>query len=349
VTTQALDLSLWAVVAYNDTSRLGRMAEDIKTVLGLRHLVIPSERFETRTLNTQSDTLLRKDACEEEVASALQGLQGVVVLESVWNKHLLPTARRFGMRIVCVPMWDWFRGSDRNWTMVDMFLCPSDFCLKIVRSYGWPNSMHLPWTVDLSRLPARWVHGPARVFFHNGGVMDPYDRKSTRDTIAAFSRARRQDIRLIVRLQKPAELGRLDDRIEVRIGNLEDVSGLYREGEVAVQPSAIEGIGFMVLEPVCCGLPTITTDCPPINDYVVQPELRTKTRWFKRAALPWRVARSHHAHRRPPSVHDVTRRIEWCADHDLTSISTENRMMAQRMFNADKLRARWAHALGRLL
>jgi glycosyltransferase involved in cell wall biosynthesis len=349
VTIQALDLSRWAVVAYNDTSRLGRMAEDIKTVLGLRHLVIPSDLFETRTLNTQSETLLRREACEDEVASAIRGLQGVVVLDSVWNKHLLPIARRLGMRVACVPMWERFQGSDRDWTMVDMFICPSDFCLKTVRRYGWLNSLHLPWTVDLARLPPRWVRGQARVFFHNGGVMDPYDRKSTRDTIAAFSRVRRHNLRLIVRLQKPAELGRLDDRVEVRIGNLEDVSELYREGEVAVQPSAIEGIGFMVLEPVCCGLPTITTDCPPINDYVVQPELRTKTRWFKRAELPWRVARIPHAHRRRPSVHDVARRIEWCADHDLTSISTENRMMAQRMFNADRLRARWAHALGELL
>jgi glycosyltransferase involved in cell wall biosynthesis len=193
------------------------------------------------------------------------------------------------------------------------------------------------------------VHGQARVFFHNGGLMDHDDRKSTRDTIAAFRRVRRRDVRLIVRLQKPAELGPLDDRVDVRIGNLEDVSSLYEEGDVAVQPSAMEGIGFMVLEPVCCGLPTITTNCPPVNDYVTQPELRTKTRWFARPAFPARAARITHARRRPPSVSDVARRIEWCANHDLTTISTENRMMAQRMFNPDVLRARWTHVLGGLM
>jgi glycosyltransferase involved in cell wall biosynthesis len=111
----------------------------------------------------------------------------------------------------------------------------------------------------------------------------------------------------------------------------------------------MEGIGFMVLEPVCCGVPTITTNCPPVNDYVTQPELRTKTRWFARMAFPMRAAGIPHAHRRKPSIHDVTRRIEWCAEHDLTAISAENRMMAQRMFNPDVLRARWTHVLGGLM
>ena len=337
------------MVAYNDTTGLGRMAEDIKALLGVRHLVIPSERLETRALNPSSDTLLRRDADQAEVASALEGLQGIVVLETPWNQQLLPTARRLRMRVACVPRWEWFRGSDPTWAMVDLFLCPSDFCLKVVRSYGWMNSLQLPWTVDLSQLPTRIVRGPARVFFHNGGLMDRDDRKSTRDTIAAFRRVRRRDVRLIVRLQKPAELGPVDDRVEVRIGNLENVSGLYAEGDVAVQPSAIEGIGFMVLEPVCCGVPTITTDCPPVSDYVTQPELRTKTRWFNRPVFSSRAARIRHAHRHPPSVNDVTRRIEWCTDHDLTTISLENRMMAQRMFNPDALRARWIHTLGGLV
>ena len=349
VASESLDLSRWAVVAYNDTTGLGRMAEDIKALLGVRHLVIPSERMETGALNPSSDTLLCRDAGEAEVASALEGLQGIVVLETSWNKRLLPVARRLGMRVACVPNWKWFRGSDPDWAMVDVFLCPSDFCLKVVRGYGWMNSMQLPWTVDLSRLPTRIVRGPARVFFHNGGLMDRSDRKSTRATIEAFQRVRRQDICLIVRLQRPAELGPIGDRVEVRIGNLEDVSGLYAEGEVAVQPSAIEGLGFMVLEPVCCGVPTITTNCPPVSDYVMQPELRTRTRWFTGPVFPGRAFRIRNSHRHPPSVNDVTRRIEWCADHDLTAISNENRMMAQRMFNPDTLRARWTHTLGGLV
>jgi glycosyltransferase involved in cell wall biosynthesis len=211
------------------------------------------------------------------------------------------------------------------------------------------NSIQVPWTVDLSRLPIRTVRGQARVFFHNGEFSNREDRSSTRDTIVAFRRVRRRDVRLIVRLQQPTDLGLRDDRVEVRVCSREDVSALYAEGDVAVQPSAMQGIGSMVLEPVCCGVPTITTNCPPGSDYVIQPELRTKTRWFSRPAFSIRPAQRPHAQPRPPSINDVTRRIEWCADHDLTSISTENRIMAQRMFNPDVLRARWAHVLSALV
>lgn len=346
VTIQTPDLSRWAVVAYNDASGLGRMAEDMKALLGMRHLVIPSEQFETRTLDPASDTLLQRDAGEGEIASALETLHGIVLLGAKWSKLLLPIARRLGLHVACVPMWQSFQGSDPDWAFVDRFLCPSDFCLKVVRSQGWTNAIYIPWTLDLSRLPSRMVRGEARVFFHNGGVMDDDDRKSTRRTIKAFRKVRRHDIRLIVRLQKPAELGQLDDRVEVRIGNLDDVCGLYEEGDVAVQPSSLAGIGSMVLEPVCCGLPTITTDAPPVSDYVMQPELRTKTRWFCRPAWPRRLSRIRRPHRHVPSIADVTRRIEWCTEHDLSAASKENRMMAQRMFNPDRLRARWSHALG---
>jgi glycosyltransferase involved in cell wall biosynthesis len=137
--------------------------------------------------------------------------------------------------------------------------------------------------------------------------------------------------------------------VELRIRNLEDASALYTDGDVAVQLSSLEGIGFMVLEPVCCGVPTITTNCPPGSDYVIQPELRTKTRWFSRPVLSMRATSHPQPQLGPPSINDVTRRLEWCADHDLTSISTENRIMAQRMFNPDVLRARWTHVLSTLM
>ena len=46
----------------------------------------------------------------------------------------------------------------------------------------------------------------------------------------------------------------------MRTGNLKDPADLYKEGDAAIQPSRMEGLGFMVLEPVCCGMPVITTD-----------------------------------------------------------------------------------------
>jgi glycosyltransferase involved in cell wall biosynthesis len=346
---RTLDLSRWAVVGYNDDTGIGRMAQDITALLGVRQLVVPSDRLQTKPLRPGLDTLLPLDADEQAVAGLLTGLQGIIILEAWWNPALALVARRLEVRVACVPMWEWFRGTDAHWAMVDLFLCPSHLALTVVRRYGWTNAIHLPWALDLSRLPPREVTGPGRVFFHNAGLVDHDDRKGTRETVRAFSMVRSRDVRLIVRLQKPADMGPLDDRIEVRVENLDRVGALYADGDVAVQPSSMEGVGFMVLEPVCCGIPTITLDYPPMSDHVRQGEMLVRKRWFKRAAFPARAAHIRHAHRRVPSVRDLTRKIEWCAAADLRPISQANRAFAEATFEPTRLRAAWAQALEALL
>lgn len=343
-----IDFTRWAVVAYNDDTGLGRMAQDIKAVLGVRQLVIPSNRLETKPLVPGQDTLLR-DGDDADVGSALDGLAGLILLEKPdWHSQLIRAARQRNIRLVCVPMWEWFRGRDPAWAEMDAILCPSGFALDVVRRYGWSNAQLITWTLNLARFPAREVNGGARVYFHNAGLVDEDDRKGTRDTVQAFCRLRVPNVRLIVRVQKEVPLPSYDDRVDVRVGNLTDPSALYTEGEVAVQPSKMEGLGFMVLEPVCCGIPTITTDYPPMSDYVSQPELRARKRWFRRRGFPARVAGVQHAHLRLPDVRDLSRRMEWCANQDLGPISRVNRAWAERRFNAERLRDEWSAVLSSL-
>lgn len=340
------DFSRWAVVAYNDDTGLGRMAQDAKSVLGVRQLVVPSERLETKSLESGRDALLRADASPEEVAAKLEGLDGLVLLERAnWHPQLTPLARKMGLRIAAVPMWEWFRGTDEDWSRIDVLLCPSEFCRQIVGDYGFRNASQVTWALDLARFPRREIDGTARVFIHNAGLIDHDDRKGTRDTISAFRRVTRQDIRLVVRMQKPAELPALDERIEVRIGNVATPEALYTEGDVAIQPSKMEGMGFMVLEPVCCGIPTITTDYPPMSDHVPQPELRVRKRWFRRSAFPARAAAIRHAHLRLPSQRDLARCITWCAETDVGEFSRSNRARAEERFNAGRLRDEWRRVL----
>jgi glycosyltransferase involved in cell wall biosynthesis len=339
---QTLDFNQWAVVAHKDDTGLGRQARDIRKVLSIgRHIVIPSERLTDHPLNPHDEVLLSPDAPEARVKELLQGLQGIIFFERAgWHGHLLRCARELGVATVGVPNWEWFRAGDKNWNYCDLFACPNDMALRTVRSYGRTNSVLLPWCLDIESLPARSVAGPARTFVHNAGLVDADDRKGTRDTVAAFRRTRRKDIRLIVRLQKEVPLPEMDERIEVQVGNIESHADLYRNVDVAVQPSKMEGIGFMVLEAVCAGLPVITTDYPPMNEYVLQPELRVRTHWWKRKAFP--TAWIKHAHLRLPRRDDLVRRIEWCADQDMDRFSRQNRAWAQETFSGDHLRRQWS-------
>jgi glycosyltransferase involved in cell wall biosynthesis len=105
----------------------------------------------------------------------------------------------------------------------------------------------------------------------------------------------------------------------------------------------MEGIGFMVLEPACAGLPVITTDYPPMNEFIQQPELRCRPRWRKRKAYASQWIRQ--AHLKLPNIRDLVRRMEWAASTDLVAISTANRCWAESTFNPEALQAAWAKAL----
>ena len=108
----------------------------------------------------------------------------------------------------------------------------------------------------------------------------------------------------------------LDDRIEVRIGQCGNHAELYATADVAVQPSKMEGVGYMVIEPFASGMPVITTDYPPMNEYVNSRELLVRTRWFNRKAFSTTWAK--HAHLRLPDIRDLARKIEWCAENDMS-------------------------------
>jgi glycosyltransferase involved in cell wall biosynthesis len=343
------DFSKWAVVAHKDDTGFGRQAEDMRAVLGIpKQIVIPSERLADKALDPSCEIMLAPAASKEEVRNALAGLQGVVFYERhSWHPLLLPVARELGVRTVCVPNWEWFNGRDTNWDYCDLFVTSSNFALDVVRRQGRKNVVHLPWTLDIARFPGRIVRGCGRVFIHNAGLVDPDDRKSTADTICAFKKVKREDIRLIVRLQRGAKLPSLDERITLEVGNLPNPATLYATGDVAIQPSKMEGNGFMVLEPVCSGLPVITLDYPPMSEFVRQPEMLARKRWFKRRAFSTTWVK--HAHLRLPDVNDLARRIEWCASNDLTNISQSNRAWAEQNFEREAVQRQWSEAIGKLM
>lgn len=336
-----ISFSRWAVYAHKDDTGLGRMASDLRSVLGLgHHLVIPSERLTDHPLDQPGERWLPKDAATEVVHDLLAGLEGIIFFERPnWHPQVLKIAHSLGVSTVCVPMWEWFKGDAEQWQYCDMFACPTRYTQQVVRSYGYQNVAHITWPLDISKLLPRQISGPARHFIHNAGLVDSDDRKGTRVTIKSFCRMKREDVRLTVRLQKEVPLPPVDHRVEILIGNLPNPADLYASGDICVQPSKMEGIGFMVLEPVCAGMPVITTDYPPMNEMIQQPELRCRTRWLKRKAFPtnWIT----HAHLKLPSISDLTRRMEWAATNDLSSTSIANRAWAERKFDPFILRRSW--------
>jgi glycosyltransferase involved in cell wall biosynthesis len=340
----------WTVVSFNDDTGLGSMAKEIKTTLGIkRHLVCKSKKLTTKSINPIYELLFDNDTQSCELINFLQNTKGIICFEYVdWHKGLLSICNKLNLKIVCIPMWEWFRGTDEIWKSVDLFLCPNKKALQIVHSYGFQNASHISWALDLARLPKRQIKGYGNHFVHNAGIVDNDDRKGTFATIKAFTKVRNPDITLSVRIQKETQLPKFEDpRIKVEVGNF-SLDHLYQIGDVAIQPSKMEGLGFMVLEPVCCGIPVITNNISPINEYGSSLNLRLRTKWFNRNSFAKVVAKIKHAYMREPSVANITKAIEWCTTNPVTEISVDNRKWAEKKFNPTLLRTEWSTILNSL-
>jgi glycosyltransferase involved in cell wall biosynthesis len=332
----------WAVVGFNDDTGIGRMATDIKEVLGVgTHLVINSDRLQNNALEGEKDFLIDENLSETKVSERLKGLEGIISIERPsWHPLLTSIIKKLKIPYLCVPMWEWFRGTDKIWDMVDLLICPNEKAHSVVRSYGFKNSVILPWCLDLEKLPSRQISGSARIFVHNVGLVDHDDRKATHAVIKSFKKLPYQDAQLLLRSQKSLDFPIDDERISLSVGN-RPLKELYAEGDVFIQPSKMEGLGFMVLEPVCCGCPVITVNEKPMNEYVQTKELLVKKKWFKKKSFAYNAAKIKHAYLKEPSISDLTKKMSWCYLHDMSDISISNLEFGLRVFNKEKLYREW--------
>ena len=144
-----------------------------------------------------------------------------------------------------------------------------------------PQGCYCPWGTDtgLYRPAERREPGPLRFLISAGwdghySRHAPYmDRRGAGPAMRAFRRVRGNS-RLIVLSQDPLErcpaewaaLIREDSRIDFRHGTFDPTP--YGIGDVYLYPSRLDGIGLTLPEALSSGLPAITTDSPPMNEFV---------------------------------------------------------------------------------
>ncbi len=114
-------------------------------------------------------------------------------------------------------------------------------------------------------------------FFHNAGWGGVGYRKMTPYVVRAFDEISKTNpsfsllIHSQLELKKyPRETQKIIKRNQ-RISFIEKIipaPGLYHKCKIYVYPTKLEGLGLTILEALSCGLPVITTDAPPMNEFV---------------------------------------------------------------------------------
>ena len=90
------------------------------------------------------------------------------------------------------------------------------------------------------------------------------------------------------------------------------MADLYAAGDVCLQPSRLEGLGLQLLECQAAGMPLITTDGPPMSEYVPFRTVRAR----KSTVRIHREVTASHA-----SPHDLARIMRETLGADVSDAS----------------------------
>jgi glycosyltransferase involved in cell wall biosynthesis len=210
--------------------------------------------------------------------SFLCGLDWILFAQHPTVAGITETASKLGIQIACIPNWE-FTSPQMKWMhQVHLMICPTLHCYHHLcdwkKRYGFRwRAIHVPWPVNLKDFKFRLRDRCRRFLFVNGGGgararridgrLTSYRRKGGNLIVEAARLA--PELQFLV-FSQTGPLRSSPKNVEFR-GAPRSNRRLYRRGDVCVQPSHWEGIGLQLLECQAAGLPLVTTDAPPMNEY----------------------------------------------------------------------------------
>ncbi len=157
----------------------------------------------------------------------------------------------------------------------DFLICNTKRHFSVFENH--PQSFFIPWGSDINLFKPegfKVVNNDYITFFHSAG-MNP-SRKGTDILLRSFSKIKKT-AKLYIHTQVDLinffpELKHIindllsKERLEIYKGTI-GAPGLYKNGDVYVYPTRLEGIGLTIAEAACSGLPVIVPNCPPMNEF----------------------------------------------------------------------------------
>lgn len=153
----------------------------------------------------------------------------------------------------------------------DRILAPTQTFVRFLRSNKVRKFTYIPFSLDMTEFKYEKILPDKFTFFHPAGMGGVYERKNTRAVLESFVKLNRLDTKLIISTQNYLDFKNntgLDIEIINKNLSREDLLKLYSTVHVTVVPSKWESIGIPILESLASGTPVITTDYPPMSEFV---------------------------------------------------------------------------------
>lgn len=345
------------IIGYLSARGLGTMTHDLRVQLGITHQMVPPDTPwpYVESWATGGEFYLDQWEVQREDLELWKdsfGIDTLISIETSYGDSTFRWAKELGMRTILIVMWEAFNPNMEAYRNVDLYVAPS---FRAYQEIPFDNKIFLPYPVDtdLFQFKERCGYGKTPLFVHNAGSGGMNGRKGTLETLQAFHDACAvQPLDLLVRSQVPLEtivpefqqyMARRAFRVEGPVENRED---LYTEGDILVYPSRYDGHALVALEGMASGMPVITTNAAPMNEFwrPSQSDLLVSVeKTVKPAGLM-----NPHCFSEIVSIADLSQKMLWCADRTerMNELSLRNREIAENEYSWHKLKDRWVQKLG---
>lgn len=153
----------------------------------------------------------------------------------------------------------------------DRILAPTISFERFMRVNKCRNFTYVPFSIDLNEFPiTKREENKQFIFLHPGGWGGVGNRKNTEVVIKAFELLNRDDTQLIVTSQKQLNLRNLPKNVEIIDRDLtrQEMIDLYYKADATLLPNKWDTINIPILESLAAGTPVITSNVPPMNEFV---------------------------------------------------------------------------------
>ena len=170
-----------------------------------------------------------------------------------------------------IPMWEQDAWKDEI-SSISKIIAITKKTESIFSSLGI-ETHYLPWGTDQPEISRR--PGNIRNILHNAGSLGEDFRKGTPEAIKMFqeSRVAEKGVKLHIHTWSDS-LNEVQQQIasdplgiELRTGFIANLDDIYKDKDLLLYPSRVEGHALPVLEAHARGIPAMCTNVSPINEY----------------------------------------------------------------------------------
>lgn len=203
----------------------------------------------------------------------------------IFVERVVPKAfhycRSRGVKSLLMILLDWLpfdkEARESGLALADAGIVMGQDSFDVLKNDGCENIRLIPASLDwdISEQPQR--DQSMRRFYFNIGVGGSQNRRNVPMVMEIFNKLlpKYEDSELILKMLPRArkyvsELGELHPRIRVieQEMTVAEMIELQRSADISLFPTRFEGLGFPLLESLHASVPVLTTDAPPMNEFI---------------------------------------------------------------------------------